>query len=523
MAVYDFFDRGWRANPDQIAFVAGDDRFTYRKIGELSCRIANALVEQGHPFETKGAVLAPNDPTAWACVLGLWRAGMAWVPVNPMNAAEEIQRALSAFDCEVLFCHHSLVALAEKFCGELGGVKQIVVIGGSSELASGIGGITLDDFVTDAPPTQPERIPDPDMVAGIMPTGGTTGAPKGVMNTHRSLAVSVTHQMLAATYAADEPVVNLVAAPMTHNAGLLTLPVAARGGTVVVMARPDPVVLLDLIERERVTEIFLPPTVIYRLLEFPGIAERDFSSLKYLMYGAAPMSTEKLRRAIDLFGPVLFQGYGQTEAPSGVAFLRPEEHFVDGGVADDGRLSAAGRPAPMVRVEILDSEGSVLAAGEPGEVCVRGDLVMKGYYKNPEATAATIRDGWLHTGDVGFLDHEGYLHITDRMKDVIITGGFNVYPGEVEQVVWSHPAVQECAVIGLPDDEWGEAVAAVVELKAGARLTAEELIGYCRERLSGVKTPKTVVFTQALPRSANGKILKREIRAPYWSGRERTI
>lgn len=522
MAIYDFFDRGWRANPDGMAFVAGSDRFTYREIGELSCRVANALVAGGHDLEAKGAVLAPNDPTAWACVLGLWRAGMAWVPVNPMNPIDEIRRMLAAFDVEVLFCHHTLLGLLDELNTGLGGLARIVVIGTSDDAAVS-GSVTLDEFVREAVATPPSRVPNPDMVAGIMPTGGTTGAPKGVMNTHRSLSVSVMHQMNAAWYTADEHVVNLVAAPMTHNAGLLTLPVAARGGTVVVMSRPDPTALLDLIEQEGVSELFLPPTVIYRLLEHPGIADRDFSSLKYLMYGAAPMSTEKLRRAIEIFGPVLFQGYGQTEAPSGIAFLRPEEHFVGGVIADDSRLSAAGRPAPMVRLEIMNPEGAILPQGAPGEVCVRGDLLMKGYYKNPEATAETIKDGWLHTGDVGFLDAEGYLHITDRMKDVIITGGFNVYPGEVEQIVWAHPAVQECAVIGLPDDEWGESVTAMVELKPGASLTEEDLLAFCRERLSGVKSPKRIVFVDGLPRSAAGKILKKDLRAPYWRERERSI
>jgi acyl-CoA synthetase (AMP-forming)/AMP-acid ligase II len=203
------------------------------------------------------------------------------------------------------------------------------------------------------------------------------------MNTHRSFSLSALHQMFAAPYTSDEPIVNLVAAPMTHAAGTLTLPVSARGGTVVVMERPDPVQLLDLIEKHRVTELYLPPTVIYRLLDMPGIEQRDFSSLKYFIYGAAPMSVDKLRRAIEVFGPVMFQGYGQAEAPTAIAFLRPEEHFRDGEIADAERLSAAGRPAPLVRVEILDSASTILPAGETGEICVRGDLVMKGLLPSP--------------------------------------------------------------------------------------------------------------------------------------------
>jgi acyl-CoA synthetase (AMP-forming)/AMP-acid ligase II len=329
--------------------------------------------------------------------------------------------------------------------------------------------------------------------------------------------------MFAAPYTSDEPIVNLVAAPMTHAAGTLTLPVSARGGTVVVMERPDPVQLLDLIEKHRVTELYLPPTVIYRLLDMPGIEQRDFSSLKYFIYGAAPMSVDKLRRAIEVFGPVMFQGYGQAEAPTAIAFLRPEEHFRDGEIADAERLSAAGRPAPLVRVEILDSANTILPAGETGEICVRGDLVMKGYYRAPEKTAETIIDGWLHTGDIGYLDAEGFLHITDRKKDMIISGGYNVYPSEVEQVIWSHPAVQDCAVIGIPHPDWGEAVIAVVELNRGSELTEAELLAHCRAALGGIKTPKQITFIDALPRSANGKVLKKDLREPYWREHDRKI
>jgi acyl-CoA synthetase (AMP-forming)/AMP-acid ligase II len=241
------------------------------------------------------------------------------------------------------------------------------------------------------------------------------------------------------------------------------------------------------------------------------------------MYGAAPMSVEKLKKAITVFGPVMTGGYGQTEAPASISYMTPEEHFIDGKLAPDERLSSVGRPNALVRVAILDDSNAVVEPGATGEICVRGDLVMKGYYKAPDKTAETIVDGWLHTGDVGYLDGEGYLHITDRKKDMIISGGFNVYPGEVEQVLWSLPAVQDCAVIGVPDDKWGEAVKAVVELNAGHTATAEELIALCKEKLGSVKAPKTVDFIAALPRSAAGKVLKKDLRQTYWTGQQRKI
>jgi acyl-CoA synthetase (AMP-forming)/AMP-acid ligase II len=269
--------------------------------------------------------------------------------------------------------------------------------------------------------------------------------------------------------------------------------------------------------------LFLPPTVIYALLETPGIESRDFSSLRYLMYGAAPMSLDKLRRAIEMFGPVMHQGYGQTEAPGSIAFLRPGDHFVDGKIAPDSRLSACGLPAITNAISIQDDHGQHLAQGENGEICVGGDIVMKGYYKQPDKTAEAIVDGWLHTGDIGHLDAEGFLHITDRKKDLIISGGFNVYPSEVEQVIWSHPSVLDCAVIGVPDEKWGEAVKAVIELKPGQSVSAEDIIALCKDRLGSVKAPKSVDFIATLPRSPVGKVLKKDIRAAYWTQADRKI
>jgi acyl-CoA synthetase (AMP-forming)/AMP-acid ligase II len=311
---------------------------------------------------------------------------------------------------------------------------------------------------------------------------------------------------------------------MTHTAGMLAVPCTARGGTVIVLTKPDPALLLDAIAKHKVTEFFLPPTVIYRLLDIPDLGKKaDFSSLKCLLYGAAPMSVEKLKQALEIFGPVMMGGYGQTECPASIAFLPPDEHFVNGRVASDARLSSVGRPSPLIRVEILNDANEILVPGETGEICVRGDLVMKGYYKAPGKTAETIVDGWLHTGDVGHIDAEGYLHITDRKKDMIISGGFNVYPSEVEQVIWSHPAVQDCAVIGVPDADWGEAVKAVVELNSGQMVSAGELTALCKEKLGSVKTPKTIEFVTELPRSPVGKVLKKDLRQPYWQHAGRRI
>ncbi|MCB1700181.1 MAG: AMP-binding protein [Pseudomonadales bacterium] len=518
MAIIDFYDRGWGINPDGIAYIQGERAYSFSEVGELSCRIANRLLALGLPRQTKGAIWAGNDVTAWACTLGLWRANMTWIPVNARNSAQENHYILDAFDCELMFYHSAFEAVIAELRPTLPKVLHWICID-----ADAAGAPSLDSWIAGTASSRPDVDYDMDDMVMLSPTGGTTGMPKGVMNTHRSLQTFIAHFMLACPYGAGDPPVNLAAAPMTHTAGLLAVPCTAQGGTVVVVTKPDPALIFDAIAKHRVTEFFLPPTVIYKLLEIPGIEKIDMSSVRYLMYGAAPMSVEKLKKAIALWGPIMAGGYGQTEAPASISNLPPDHHFVDGALAPDGRLSSVGRPNPLIRVEMMNDANEILARGETGEICVRGDLVMKGYYKQPDKTAETIVDGWLHTGDVGHIDAEGYLHITDRKKDMIISGGFNVYPSEVEQVIWSHPAVQDCAVIGVPDEKWGEAVKAVIELNPGQTVTAEEIIDLCKNKLGSVMAPKTVDVIASLPRSTVGKVLKKELREQYWQNSDRKV
>jgi acyl-CoA synthetase (AMP-forming)/AMP-acid ligase II len=517
VAVIDFFDRGWRINPSGFAYIQDDRRYTYEEIGKLTCRIANGLLAQGFSRGSRAAVLALNDVIGWSCVLGLFRAGVCYIPINPRNTPEETQSILDRFDCEVLFFQKQFWPVIDSIRPVLLKVRTWICIDGAVE-----GAEQLETWIGRQPDTVPEVLIQLDDVIGLAATGGTTGAPKGVMNSHRAFQTYFAQFMIAFPYGTARPV-NLAAAPMTHTAGMLSMPCTARGGTVVILTKPDPVQVLDTIERERITEFFLPPTVIYRLLDTPGCAGRDYSSLRYFFYGAAPMAVEKLKQAIRVFGPVMAGAYGQTEAPASISYLPPEEHFVDGHLASDERLSSVGRPCALIRVEVMDDTGAVLTQGKTGEICVRGDLLMSGYYKAPEITAETIVNGWLHTGDIGHLDAEGYLHITDRKKDMIISGGFNIYPSEIEQVIWGHEAVRDCAVIGVPDAQWGEAVKAVVELNEGRAVTEEELIALCKRRLGSIKTPKSIDFTQALPRSAVGKVLKKALRDQYWGSQQRRI
>ncbi|MCF7552272.1 AMP-binding protein [Pseudonocardia sp. WMMC193] len=518
MALIDFFDRGRRLNPQGVAYRDATSTWTFDEAGRYSCRIAHALLAAGARTGTKAAVLAPNEALAWICVLGIWRSGSTWVPLNPSHPLDDNVVFIERFDVEILFYAPSLADQVEQMRSRLPGVRMWVALG------PGTDDPRLSEWLTGHPDTAPAVVHDPDDVVAIAPTGGTTGMPKGVMNTNRSFSVMVAHQMLALTYPAEAPVVNLAAAPMTHTAGLFSLQASARGGTVVIVPGATADNVLGAIEEHGVTELFLPPTVVYRLLERLDTRPTDTSSLRYLMYAAAPMSVEKLRRGIERLGPVFVECYGQMEAPAAISFLRPDEHLVGGEIAPAARLSSCGRPYPLITAAILDpATGAEVAPGVTGEICVRGDLLMKGYYKDPVRTAETIVDGWLHTGDLGTMDEHGYLHLTDRSRDLIISGGFNVYPGEVEQVLWSHPAVRDCAVVGAPHEDWGEAVTAVVELNDGAEVDEAELVALCRTRLGPVRTPKQVFFVDRLPRSANGKVLKKDVRAGFWAGRESRI
>ena len=354
------------------------------------------------------------------------------------------------------------------------------------------------------------------MIAG---TGGTTGQPKGVMLSGRNLETMSAFTLMS--YPFDGRPVYLALAPLTHAAGVLCFPILALGGRIVIMPKADLTEFLDLIQRRRVTHTFLPPTLIYMLLENPKLAGTDRSSLQCFWYGAAPISAARLEEAIDRIGPVMAQLFGQTEAPMMISTMAPKDHFNPDGTIARRRLASAGRPTPLTQVGVMDEHGQLLPTGERGEIVVRGSLVMEGYYKNAEATAEVSRFNWHHTGDIGYLDEENFLYIVDRAKDMIITGGFNVYSIEVEQALLQHPGVMDSAVFGLPDSKWGERVAAVVQLHAGRVLTAEELIGFVKGRIGSVKAPKQVDIWPELPRSKVGKVLKKEIRAKILAERER--
>jgi acyl-CoA synthetase (AMP-forming)/AMP-acid ligase II len=511
MRLIDYFDRGADLFPERHCLHDGSRGWTYAEVRGATHRIANGLLKAGLAPGAKAAVYSPNHAMAYAALMGIVRAGLIWAPVNARNAVEENLFILDNTDVEFLFYHSSFAGYVAKIREACPRITTFLCIDDPA----------FEAWLARFEPMAPDLPDAPDDVAILISSGGTTGRPKGVQITNR--AIETLNANFWACMPIEAPPVHLMVAPMTHAAGVCSFPLLPYGGTNIFMGTSDPGAILAAIERHKVTHIYMPPTLIYILLAHPDVGKYDYSSLRNLVYASAPMSVDKLVEAIDVFGPVLTQTYGQAEAAMICTFLSPRDHIEALEGNKRHRLASCGKATPLMRVEVMDDDGQLLPRGERGEIVVRGGLVMKGYYKNPQATAEVSTFGWHHTGDIGVIDDDGFVYIVDRKKDMIISGGFNVFPSEVEQVLWSHPAVQDCAVIGVPDDKWGEAVKAVVELKPGAKVEAVELIALAREKLGGVKTPKSVDFVATLPRSPVGKVLKKDLRATYWAGRERKI
>lgn len=508
MRLVDYLDKGASLGPDRPCLTTDGVSRSYRDVQDLSHRVSAALIAAGVGRGEKVAILSANDPVAFGCVFGISRAGAVWCPINPRNEAAENRELLDLFDCAVLVYQSSFASLVERIRPDLPGVRIWVCLDPDGPLPAGILG--WPDFLSGGASVEVTDRPAVDDLAMIVGTGGTTGRPKGVMLTGTNLETMTAITLMS--YPFPGRPVYLALAPLTHAAGVLCFPIMCLGGEIVIMRRPDVGAFVALIERHRVTHTFLPPTLIYLVLADPALDSTNLTSLQCFWYGAAPMSVTRLEEALARIGPVMAQLFGQTEAPMMISTMAPADHFrADGSVAS-GRLASAGRPTPLVIVGIMDLEGNLVGTGLRGEIVVRGSLVTPGYYRNPEATAEASRYGWHHTGDIGYLDEDGFLFIVDRAKDMVITGGFNVYSTEVEQAIMHHPGVRDCAVVGLPDEKWGERVVAVLQADPGAGLDPAEVIAFVKERIGSVKAPKEVHVWPDLPRSKVGKILKIDIK-----------
>lgn len=504
-------------HPTKIAFSFEGRDTNFTDFATNARKAAAALHAAGIRPGERIAYIGKNIDTFFEVLYGAMMQGIVMVPVNWRLAGPEISVIVDDSQARLIFTGPEFSDLVADELPNMPRVEKIITMEGGHPAWESY------EPWRDAPHGEaPAHSAAYEDVALQLYTSGTTGRPKGVMLAHRNF----THG-LAANKAADlawnrwqEDDAAILAMPLSHISGsgwgIATL---HNGATCHIQRQFDMGLTFDQIQNHGVSKIFLVPAALQFLVRHPRAAETNFSRIREMGYGASPIPLALLRESMDVLGCGFVQFYGMTETTGTIVALPPEDHSPEG----SPRMRAAGAPLPWVELRIVDTTGNPLPIGEVGEIVTRSGANMVGYWNRPEETAKTIRDGWLYTGDAGYLDADGYLFIHDRVKDMIISGGENIYPAEVESALSEHPAIAESAVIGVPDEKWGEAVKAIVVLRPGKTLTGEELIGWSRGRIAGFKAPKTVDFAEILPRNASGKLLKRELRAPYWEGKARQV
>ncbi len=499
---------------DRDAFIGDDTRWTYRQLGALVSQVIQVLQARGLQRGDAVATLSGNRPEAFLITAAAYVMGLRLTWVNPTSSEDDHAYILQDSGVTTLFVDPRLFSDRARTLQErVPGLQRLMSFGPNDGLG--------EDLLAAAAAFTPGRLvpqAQADDVCVLIYTGGTTGRPKGVAHTHRVHVTMILTEMADWDWPRD--VRFLALTPITHASGAMIMPVLLKSGTYAMTQGFTPEKFVHLVQAHRITSTFLVPTMIYVLLDSPARQGADLSSLQLVIYGASPMSPARLVEGMKVFGPVFMQLYAQSEAPNTVTVLHQHEHDPE---HHPERLASCGTPCAGVQVRLLDDDGREVPDGEVGEICVRGPLVMQGYWNKPDETAQAFRHGWLYTGDMARRDADGYLYIVDRSKDMIISGGFNVYPREVEDVLSQHPAVSAAAVVGVPDPKWGEAVRALVVLRAGASVAAEELIALVRERKGAVYAPKVIDFVAALPVTGLGKLDKKAIRAPFWQGQQRGV
>jgi acyl-CoA synthetase (AMP-forming)/AMP-acid ligase II len=519
LRLHDPFDFWVRETPDAELAVQGSRHVTYREADEQVNRLANALLGAGLRAGDRFAYLSKNSIEYAYMFYAASRAGVVPVPLNYRLAPPEWRYIVDDARARLLIARGEYASAIAPVCGELTTVERLVALD-ADQVPSGFEDYA--SFVGGAPATRPAVHVAPGDDVYQMYTSGTTGRPKGAVLTHGALTAHLSQASFALTGVAAERA--LVVAPMYHAAAaLMTFSTVWFGGTLFIQEDFHPVHAVQAMSEERIGRALLVPAMIQAcLVMVPDVAQREYPELRYIVYGASPISEATLRHALEVFRCEFLQGYGMTETTAAVTYLLPSDHRRALG-GEPSLLLSAGRAMVGTEVRVVDAEDRDVPVGEVGEVIARGPQLMRGYWNLPEASEEALRGGWMHTGDAGRLDAEGYLYISDRVKDMIVSGGENVYPREVEEVLFQHEAVADVAVIGVPDERWGEAVKAIVVLREGVEVAAVEIVEFCRGRLAGYKRPQSVEFVAVLPRNPSGKVLKRELREPYWAGRTRRV
>jgi len=520
LTVGDLYDRCVQYYGDRTALTYKDQSYTYREMGNQAGCLATALKNLGLKKGDRIGFLMANCPEYIFSEYAVAKLGATRVPLAVLLNPDDHIYMLNLAESTTLIYHEKLADRIKGMMPELKTVKNYICV--ADDPASVMEGhLHLQTLIEENEPSDISVEIDPEDLAGIYFTGGTTGKPKGVMLSHRSWIYTFLIEMMEFDFGREEVFAYMT--PLTHAGGCLLLPVLLRNGRCVIMDQFDPGQFLEAVEREKVTMTFLVPTMIYVLLDYPDLKKYDLSSLQNVIYGASAIAPERLKQAINTFGPIFTQLFGQTEAPMAFSVLPRKDHIIADPVKEKEVFASAGRPTFHCEVRLVDDDGNDVKPGEPGEIITRCANMMSGYYKNPEATADTLKDGWLYTGDIAKQDEEGYIYIVDRKKDMIISGGFNIFPREIEDVLFEHPAVKDAAVIGVPHEKWGEEVKALVVPKEGESPSEEDLIQFVKNRKGSLMAPKTIEFWDKIPLTNIGKVDKKSIRRKFWKDKDRMV
>jgi fatty-acyl-CoA synthase len=513
------FETALEKYADRPAVTLEDETLTYADLDRRANAVAQGLVDRGAGPEDRVALLMSNSLEYVVADLAIIKAGAAKLPLNDMLTHDEFEYMLSDSRAGTVVAGPNFRETLATLQADIDTIETAIGVSDGDELPNGLEPFAALDGEA---PSPPDRQPTADDVAGHFYTGGTTGKPKGVTHTHESLTLNQYAHITELGVSGDET--QLLMTPLPHSAGLFLWAGLLTGAHAVIHPGFDPDVALEAIDTHDVTWTFMVPTMIYRLLDHPDLEAADTASLETLVYGAAPMTAARLREGIDAFGPIFTQFYGQTEVPNLITSLGKAEHRHALEEGAEERLSSAGTPCLMSDVRIVDPEtGEPVEPGEEGEILATAPYAMQEYFERPEATTETVEDGWVHTGDVGRRDEDGYVYLLDRKSNMIITGGMNVYSTEVEDALVEHEGVQEVAVIGVPDDEWGEAVTAIVVPHDEAAVSAADIEAFASDRLADYKQPKRIDFVEEIPKTPYGKKDKQALREPYWEGEQREI